>query len=412
MRGLQLLTTVCVALAASRTRPSVAPDAPLAAAVACASVADCSGAGSCVSGACVCEPGFIGDSCAALDNRTAIPVDSGFRMAAYHVWGSQVVFDEASALFHMLASIYPVALPFYTSWLYCAQIAHATSPTALGPFAFQSIVLPYGAADAWDRSVMNPKILRAPREDSVWLLYYVGSSYDGPTPGGAVPLPVNQSAAQASQRVGLATAPSPSGPYTRYSGAPVLLPRPGMWDSRMTTNPAVVAFGGTSTALLMVYKASSPAGAGSAQTRVCLGVAIAASWQAPFERIGAGDPILPCPDNSFYSEDPTVWRDARTGFFHLVFKDFAGHWTRDGYSGAHAISVDGIAWKLTTPALAYTTRHRWSDGVTRVQAAQERAQVLLDDGPGGDGAPLAMFFATSTALNGSQEFFNMAMPLR
>ena len=227
---------------------------------------------------------------------------------------------------------------------------------------------------------MNPKLLLAPTANMGnasatprWLLFYTGDTYSGPTPNVTNPPPANQSLAQASQMVGLATAPAPGGPYTR-TGPPVLRPRPGKWDARITTNPAVVAFGNGSTALLMIYKGSSPAGADEKQTRVCLGAAAAPSWDAAFERL-VDDPILPCPDNSFYSEDPTVWRDTRTGFFHLVIKDFQGHWTHDGYSGAHAISIDGVTWNLTQPALAYTTTHVWSDGVTRTQHRQERAQV-------------------------------------
>ena len=370
----------------------------------CLTESDCSYAGQCVSSTCQCESGWMGTTCASLDNSTVVPIDSGFRMHNFHVWGSQVVFD--SGAFHMLASVYPANLPFYSSWLYCAQIAHAVAESAVGPYVFQSLALEYGMETAWDRSVMNPKVLRAPG-GGPWLLYYTGTSYTGPTPnGGSVPLPTNQSGAQASQRIGLATAPSPAGPWTRR-GAPVLETRPDSWDARITTNPAVAAFGDGSSRLLLVYKASSPAGASESQKRVCLGVAIASAWDEPFVR-PRDDPILPCPDNTFYAEDPGVTWDAAHGVFHLIFKDFNGEFTHAGYSGAHAVSADGVHWNVTSPALAYTTSHRWSDGVVRVQAQQERAQVLLDDVVG---TPLAIFYATNTALNGSSEFWNMAVPL-
>ena len=107
----------------------------------CSSVADCSAAGTCLpTGECSCEPGFIGPTCSFLDNNTRVPVISGFRMASYHVWGSQVVLDAGT--YHMAASIYPADLDFDQSWLYTAQIAHATSATPLGPYSFQSIILP------------------------------------------------------------------------------------------------------------------------------------------------------------------------------------------------------------------------------------------------------------------------------
>lgn len=381
----------------------------LASAGACSDASSCSFAGACVAGACACRRGFAGPSCALLDNSTRVPVANGFRLDDFHVWGSQVAFDPRDGLFHMAASVYPRALPFLKSWLYTASIATATAPTPFGPFALDLLAaLPQGAADAWDRNVMNPKLLRAPGvADGPWLLFYTGNSYQGPTPGGSVPLPVNQSLAQASQRIGVATADAPGGPFVRR-GAPVLTPRPGAWDSRIMSNVAVAPFAdnASDTRLLAVYKSSSPAGAGTTQTRVCFGAALAASFDAPFERVSDA-PILPCPEDSFNAEDPTLWR--MDGIFHLVFKDFDGFFTKAGYSGAHAVSADGgRTWAVTEPALAYTTTHVWDDGVVRKQRAQERVQVLLNET---DGAPMAVYYATDTDLDGSERYWNIAVPV-
>lgn len=213
-----------------------------------------------------------------------------------------------------------------------------------------------------------------------------------------------QQVPQASQRVGLAVAASPGGPFSRL-GAPALAPREGAWDARITTNPAVTLMANGS--LLMIYKASNPAGANTTQTQVCFGVATAADWRSPFVR-ARNDPILPCPPHSFLFEDPCVFYLAATGFYHLIFKDFAGAITHAGYSGAHAVSKDGITWAFTSPALAYTTVHKWDDGKTRKQAQQERPQILL----GADGAPLGIYYATNTGLNGEAEYWNMYSPLR
>ena len=376
----------------------------------CMSDGDCSFAGLCVAGACECDVGFMGATCSAFSNSTAVPMLSGFRMNDFHVWGSQVVYSSADQRYFMAASIYPAALPFLSQWLFTATIAGASALTPLGPYQFDSVLLPQGSPDAWDRNVMNPKLLRAPNAGSdTWLLFYTGNSYVGVTPHAGMPPPTNQSLAQASQCLGLATAPHPSGPFTRMHAAPVLVPRPGMWDARIISNAAIAPFGGNSTALLIVYKSSSPAGAGTAQTRVCLGVARADAYDAPIVRL-RDDPILPCPDNSFYAEDPTLWRDV-SGTFHLVFKDFVGHYTHEGYSGAHAVSTDGgVTWALTTPPLAYTTTHLWTDGALRTQHSQERVQILLN---ATDGSPMAVFYATDTELDGLRnKTWNMAVPLR
>ena len=370
-------------------------------ALSCTSVLDCSGAGACASSACVCLPGFVGPTCAQLDNRTVLRVDSGFRVANTSVWGSQVVLGDDGA-YHMVASVFPGDLDFYSVWLLQAQIVHATAPTPFGPFTLRGVALGYGAEDAWDRSVMNPKLLRAP--DGTWLLFYTGDGYPGPWPTPAHPAPVDPRVPQANQRVGLAVAASPAGPFVR-TGAPVLQPRAGAWDARITTNPAVTLMQNGS--LLMIYKASNPSGYNTSQRQVCFGVAWSPNWRTPFAR-ARDDPILACPPNSFLFEDPCVFFTPATGFYHLLFKDFSGTVTHEGYSGAHAVSEDGVHWAFTQPALAYTTTHLWSDGVVRKQKQQERPQVLL----AADGAPLGIYYATNTGLDGKSEFWNMYQPLR
>ncbi len=97
------------------------------------------------------------------------------------------------------------------------------------------------------------------------------------------------------------------------------------------------------------------------------------------------------------------------GAYHLIFKDNHGTLTHDGYSGAHAYSLDGIHFTVTTPALAYGTTHRWSDGQVRTMSRQERAEIFRD----ATGAPLAAFFATDTELDGpANRTWNMVIPLR
>lgn len=83
--------------------------------------------------------------------------------------------------------------------------------------------------------------------------------------------------------------------------------------------------------------------------------------------------------------------------------------THDGYSGAHAVSVDGIHYNVTQPALAYGISHLWSDGKTRIQNRQERPEVLRDS----QGRPVAAYFATDTELDGpAKRMWNMMVPLQ
>jgi hypothetical protein len=387
MRALLICAALALALlgAAADAQPPPPPLPP--------PLPPCSGAGTPLpNGTCLCDPAFLGPACALLNNRTALRLRSGCDLTAqgWNVWGSHVVYDADSRLWHMVASLYPRNQTFLNIWLFDARIIHATSPNYWGPFCegAYDVALDHGAEGAWDRSVMNPKLVRD-ASSGLWLLFYTGSAYAGPWPVAGAPLPPEQGA-QASQRIGVAWAPRAGGPYTRL-GAPLLQPRPGQWDARILSNPTVAQLRNGS--LLMVYKSSNPAGANTTQTQVCLGAARAEHWAGPWVRVRS-DPILPCPQHSFLAEDPTLWVDAaRPGVAHLVFKDFTGALTHAGYSGAHAVSGDeGATWALAQPPLAYSTTHAWEDGLTRAMHAQERAQVILSP----QGAPLAMRLMEAT----------------
>lgn len=137
-------------------------------------------------------------------------------MDDYHVWGSQVIYDNETAMYHMFASIYPGDQDFYNIWLTQARIVRAVSPNITGPFVYADMVLDYHPGPAsdpgryWDRSVMNPKIVRA--QDGTYLLFYTGDSYNQTQP------PTNSTILQqiqGRQRIGMAYSKSILGPFTR-----------------------------------------------------------------------------------------------------------------------------------------------------------------------------------------------------
>ncbi|XP_062522450.1 uncharacterized protein LOC134197190 [Corticium candelabrum] len=367
---------------------------------ACTTDEDCSYMGKCSEGVCKCDPGFRGPTCAHIDNHT-IPIKSGFKSDKFWIWGSQVVFVDGE--YHMFAAIFPRNLSFGNHWLTNGQIARATSKTPIGPYQFVEIVLPYHMSTTnqqyWDRSCMNPKIIQA--KDGTFLLYYTGDTYNGSTPTQLQPS--HSENAQETQRVGLAYAPKITGPWSRLPD-PIISPRPGKWDDRMTTNVAVTVLkNGT---ILAVYKASTPPGS-ERQSTVCIGVASAQHWKGPYIRL-QDDPILPCPKNSFNFEDPSIWYDQKSDTVHMFVKNFRGTVTHAGYSGAHAYSKDnGHTWQFTSPPLAYSTVNTWSDGKIRKQSRMERPEVLLDS----NGHVSHVFFATDMGLEGP-EWWNMVIPVQ
>jgi hypothetical protein len=297
-------------------------------------------------------------------------------------------------------------------WLTHSEVVRATSPTPEGPYTFREVVLPARGAQFWDgRMTHNPTIHR--RGDT-YMLYYTGTTYTGPTPTPERPCtPEMRNEARANQRIGLATAPSPAGPWTRR-GAPVLEPRPGKWDGLMTTNPApcVLPEHGNrpdgpdgSGGVLLVYKSAA-----DQRDLLRMGVARAADVEGPYERLTDG-PIFRFDDTGDHVEDAYVWHDGTR--FQLIMKDMRGGICGERGGGIHATSDDGVHWTVSQPAKAYSRAVRWDDGTVTTQHRLERPQVLVEDG-----VPTCLFLATSAPVNSDdarardERTWTIAIPLR
>ena len=64
------------------------------AAAACTTDRECSLLGSCVSGSCACDAGWLGDDCATLDLLPPAPTGSYIAPDDYSSWGMSVVKDK------------------------------------------------------------------------------------------------------------------------------------------------------------------------------------------------------------------------------------------------------------------------------------------------------------------------------
>lgn len=297
------------------------------------------------------------------------PARGGFQMDDYWIWCGSVIRGE-DGQYHMFASRWPRALRFGPHWLTNSEVVRAVAGRPEGPFQFAEVVLPARGSNYWDgRMTHNPTIHRAGK---TFLLFYAGTTFEGPTPTaesqvrGGTPI-VRQ--AQANQRVGLATADSVHGPWRRLD-APILGPRPGMWDGLMITNPApcVLPDGG----ILLVYKST-----GDHSDLLRMGVARASRPEGPYERASDGE-IFDFDDPEDHIEDGYVWREH--GLFHLLMKDMTGGISGEPGGGAYATSDDGVQWTMADPAGAYSLKIAFSDGSRRTFARAERPQLLVEDG--------------------------------
>lgn len=304
-----------------------------------------------------------------MDRLLPAPPTGGFRRDDCWVWCGSVV-RGGDGRYHMFASMWEKEVPFRRHWLTNSRVVRAVSDTPAGPYAYAGEVLPPRGGEWWDgKMTHNPTIHKA---GETYLLYYTGTTYDGPQPS-AGDLRCEEAnlfaQARANQRVGMATAPAPEGPWTRRD-APVLPPRPGKWDGLMTTNPAPLVL--DDGRVLLLYKA-----VGGQQDKLTYGVALAESFDAPYRRL-RDDPLLFSDDPEASYEDAYVWFE--NGLYRMIFNDLSGHVTGEVRAGGYAVSEDMVTWRLADEPKAYSRTVRFADGSEQTFGNFERPQLLIEDG--------------------------------
>ena len=194
----------------------------------------------------------------------------------------------------------------------------------------------------------------------------------------------------------MATSNSVAGPWNRRA-EPILLPRPGKWDSTIVTNPAPCVL--EDGKILLLYRSNT-------QDGLRLGAARADDFRSPFERLS--DPPVLVFERGHHVEDPYVWQ--AEGQLELVAKDLTGGLCGEKHAGIHACSTDGVDWDLSGDVKAYSRRVVWDDGNVTVQGCLERPQLLIEDG-----YPTHLFAATGDGpggVNASTKTWNMVLPLK
>ncbi len=324
------------------------------------------------------------------------PKAGGFAQEDHWVWCGSVIAGEGGG-FHMFASRWPKALPFFAGYLTHSEVVRASSNTPEGPYTFQEVVLPARGPEHWDGQMTHNPTIRS--VGGIYLLFYIGSTYAGEKPEVAEVQRLHRELPQGREcyrnlRIGLATADSVHGPWTRRD-EPVLRPRPGKWDGSVVTNPAPCLRADGS--IFLYYRSNTPAG-------LRIGLACAQSHCAPFHRV-VDDPVLSFPAG--HVEDPFVWW--AEDHYEMIAKDMTGEICGEPGAGIHALSPDGITWALGDPPKAYSRRVVWDDGTVTEQGAVERPQLLLQDG-----RPTHLFAATGDGPGGFDHCtrtWNLVIPL-
>jgi hypothetical protein len=276
----------------------------------------------------------------------------------YFVWGAGMVQTD-DGICHLFYSRWPK--PHFKSWIINGEIAYAKAENPSGPYVFQNVLLGKRGPDFWDgTSVYNPQVIHA---EGKYYLYYTGNN-------GANRLRKDKKGRVITQRIGVAVAEDPTGPWQRFDVPLIDISEEGM-DSNFTCNPAVTPTPEGS--YLMIYKC----GAGSGRKGpVYHTAAVAQDPLGPFDK--TGQKIFGHVSIRFPAEDPFIWCQNNT--FYALLKDMQGTFSSAGTSLVQFESRDGVTWHPSKPALVSRRMIHWSDGTQEKVDRLERPQIWLKNG--------------------------------
>lgn len=317
-----------------------------------------------------------------------VPADAKFVDEKFYIWcGTMTRSDDGR--YHLFYSRWPRELGHY-AWVTHSEVAHAVGDTPFGPFRHKDVALPARGKEFWDGlNTHNPSVVR---DGNRWYLFYTGNTGDGK------PMKTLNWTHRNNQRIGVAVADSPDGPWRR-SDRPLIEPTPGFHDALCCANPAATKRPDGS--WLLVYKAVGDKGKPPFGGPVVHIAATSPSATGPFEK--RKDPIFTKEGVSFAAEDPFIWCEG--GRYLAIVKDNAGYFTGKGKSTALFESADGFDWKLAKHPLVATTEIRWADGRTQKLNSMERPQLWIENG-----RPVALLFACDEEASRPHSF-NVRVPL-
>lgn len=326
--------------------------------------------------------------------------DGGFEMSDYWIWGASVIKGD-DGQYHMFADRWPKDLGF-KAWITASEVVHAVSEKPEGPYRFVDIALPKRGIEYFDGLVThNPRIIKY---EDIYYLYYFGTTYDFPIPKAGEEWQSDYfERAWMNKRIGIAWSKDINGPWHRPDH-PAIEPRQGKWDNNITTNPSPAITPNTGK-ILLIYKSSQD----NSSPPLLLGVAEADSPLGEYKRLSDG-PIFKFQEDDKKDndvEDPFLWHNGE--YYELIMKDRFGHICGEDGGGIHAISDNGIDWKLSSKIKAYSRTIKWNDGTITHQANFERPFLLIEKGK-----PTYLFAATGDGDSpwNFTRTWNMVIPLK
>lgn len=304
--------------------------------------------------------------------RQEVPRENYIALSDANIWGATVT-RHTDGLYYMIFSMWETQNGFKTDWYQYSELGYAVSTRLGGPYIYQGKVLDAAHTNMTNEAPLrwqtgritvfhNPNIMRSER-DGKYYLYFLGTTNDGEVPASYL------------QRIGVAVADTPRGPWT-VSEKPVIDVRE-VWEWSIVANPSVIEMQHPDGSYFYyaVYKAS---GTYDGQRLKATGYATAPTPLGPFKQSDA--PIMRDPEIGFSVEDCFVWH--QNGRYRALAKDMTkGNFTgvMGVYSYALFESENGEDWALSPYKLAFKNEIPWEDGPQTVSHL-ERSQLFVENG--------------------------------
>ena len=244
----------------------------------------------------------------------------------YTLWGASPIVS-ADGKVHLFVARWP-GVSVDPPWTYASEVAHYVADHPEGPFIFSDVALQGTGVDGdWDkRAPCNPEIQFF---EGLYVLLYIGNT-------GSVGFPANQ-------RTGMATAPTPYGPWTKVGDTGQII----FWPEDMTeyprftqgeriVNPTLLKVGDT---YHIYFKTKE--GSGN-----IYGVATSTNLTGPYTL--QKDPVTP---SGIVIEDACSF--IQNGIVHLLTTDNFGHVTGITGGGALWSSTNGLLFTDGNAALGF-----------------------------------------------------------
>ena len=325
-----------------------------------------------------------------------VPMTSRMFDPEYHIWCGAPV-GTPDGKYHLFYCRWRAdGKDGFMGWATRSEIAYAVADDPFGPYKHVNVALPARGKEFWDGTTTHNANIQY--HNGKFYLFYMGNTGDGVYP-----------THRNNQRVGLAIADKPEGPWTRFDKPIIsITDDKKSFDSLCVTNPAGVFRPDGS--VLVIYKAVEYVEGKLMGGKVRYGAAIAQQPEGPYLK-QADAHIFEDPDKNskewMLAEDPYIWYSKLYGNkYYAVARDVVGRFT--GAKGGICMfqSEDGLHWQPTATPKVLGINFPWTDG-TVSKARIERPSLLLKDE-----VPIALFGATNGYGKGKNVSYNVFIPLK